>query len=75
MAEILKTGLDVYQAQEILTDFGHPKEASSRIELKIKTRKVKAYNKQVFLQMKDKIIGNGSDGRELEPQMNTDQHR
>ena len=56
MTGLFSNRIDVYQAQEILTDFGYPKEASSKIELKAKSRKVKARSKKVFLQIKDKVI-------------------
>ena len=53
---LFRNSTEVYQAQEILTDFGYAKEASNRIELKARPRKAKAYGKPVFLQTKDKVI-------------------
>jgi len=53
---LFRNDRDVYHAQEILTDFGYPKEASRVVRLKSKPREMMFYGKRVISQAKDKII-------------------
>jgi hypothetical protein len=53
---LFKKGKDVFHAQEILTDFGYPKEASSMVELKDRSQRAKAYGKQIVVRIKDKLV-------------------
>ena len=53
---VFRNNSDIYHAREILTDFGYPKEAMSVIELKEKSKKAKAYGKELITQVRHKII-------------------
>ena len=54
---IFRSPMQAYQGQEVLTDFGYPKEASSKIELKTKSGKLKAIIRKIPSQINDKIWG------------------
>lgn len=62
---LFKNSREVFHAQEILTDFGYPKEASSVVELKNRPQRIKAYGKQIVLQIKDKGVLGASVGAVL----------
>jgi hypothetical protein len=62
---LFRNDKDVYQAQEILTDFGYPKDASKVVRLKSKPRQMMFYGKRVIGQYRDKIIFGASIGAVL----------
>jgi len=53
---LFRSDRDVYQAQEILTDFGYPKEAAKVVVLRDGSKKIRAYGKHVIGRIKDKIV-------------------
>ena len=53
---LFKNSRDVFHAQEVLTDFGYPKEAARVIELKDKSKRISVYSKQVIVRAKDRIV-------------------
>ena len=53
---LFKNSKEVFHAQEILTDFGYPKEAASVVELKGRSQRVRAYGKQIIVRIRDKVV-------------------
>lgn len=54
---LFKSSRQAYQAQEVLTDFGYPKEASSQIKLNTKSRKLTGISQKMPSQINDKAWG------------------